>query len=392
MEILSDPTPGMPAMPRLDDGAIDMQELLRRLAEQVVNAVMDAEADQLRGGGASSRNGYRERALAACAGTPTPRIPKLRTGSFFPGDAIERCRRAGRAPVAAVAETCATGASARKVRRVAEKMGVSRLSKDQASAIASSLDADVGELCGRPLGCSPAPCVRLGAACVKRRREGRVASTAVVAAIGRDAGGWTLGVDAVDTESHGSRPAFPRKARGRGVSGAGLVVSDARPGLVRAPGEVFRGAAWQRRAVRLMRDCMREARAMPEGCCPRAAAVLEEAEPDALAYLDFPPSHRKRLRADNVQERASREIKRRSRVVQVFPSTASPVRLAGAVMCEQDEIRQGSRYFSETKMNELYDEGRGRGTDGKADRARLEAEARKLLESGLELADRVEAA
>ena len=162
MEILSDPTPDMPAMPRLDDGAIDMQELLRRLAEQVVNAVMDAEADQLRGGGANSRNGCRERALATCAGTLTPRIPKLRTGSFFPGDVIERCQRVDRALVAAVAETCATGASTRKVRRVAEKMGVSRLSKDQVGAIAPSLDADAGELCGRPLGCSPVPCVRLG--------------------------------------------------------------------------------------------------------------------------------------------------------------------------------------------------------------------------------------
>ena len=120
--------------------------------------------------------------------------------------------------------------------------------------------------------------------------------------------------------------------------------------------------------------------------------MLEEAEPDALAYLDFPPSHRKRLRADNVQERASREIKRRPRVAQVFPPAASPVRLAGAVMCEQDEIRQGSRYFSGARVNELCDEGRARGADGTVDWARLEAEARKMLESGLELADRVEAA
>ena len=63
---------------------------------------------------------------------------------------------------------------------------------------------------------------------------------------------------------------------------------------------------------------------------------LEEAEPDALAYLDFPPTHWKRLRTNNVQERTNRGIKRRSRVVQVFPSTGSLVRLAGAVMCEQD--------------------------------------------------------
>ena len=86
------------------------------------------------------------------------------------------------------------------------------------------------------------------------------------------------------------------------------------------------------------------------------------------------------------------KIKRRSRVVQVFPSTGSLVRLAGAVMCEQDEIWQEPRYFSEARMNELYDDGRTRGIDGPVDWARLEAEARKMLESGLELADRVEAA
>ena len=426
MEILSDPTPDMLAMPRFDDGAIDMQELLRRLAEQVVNAVMDAEADQLCGGGANSRNGYRERSLATCVGTLTLRIPKLRTGSFFPDDVIERYQRVDRALVAAVAEMYATGTSTRKVRRVAEKMGVSRLSKDQVSAIASSLDADIEELCTRPLDGSPVPYVWLDATYVKCRRGGRVASTAVVTAIGCDAGGWrrVLGVDVVDTESYDSWLTFLRKVRDRGVSGVELVVSDAHGGLVAAAAEVFQGAAWQRCAVHLMRDCMREAGSwqlrrrvgrivsqvfrgrdaatvtamyhvacdMLEGCCPRAAAILEEAEPDALAYLDFPPSHWKRLRTNNVQERTNREIKRRSRVVQAFPSTASLVRLAGAVMCEQDETWQESRYFSEAKMRELYDEGRTRGIDGAVDWGLLEAEARKMIGSGLELADRIEAA
>ena len=143
MEILSGPTPDMLAMPRFDDGDIDMQELLRRLAEQVVNAVMDAEADQLCGGGANSRNGYRECSLATDVGTLTLRIPKLRSGSFFSEDVIERYQRVDRALVAAVAELYATGTSTRKVQRVAKKMGVSRLFKDQVSAIASSLDADI---------------------------------------------------------------------------------------------------------------------------------------------------------------------------------------------------------------------------------------------------------
>lgn len=128
------------------------------------------------------------------------------------------------------------------------------------------------------------------------------------------------------------------------------------------------------------------------GCCPSAAAILEEAEPDVPAYLDFPPSHWKRPRTNNVQEPMNREIKRRSNVMQTFPSTTSLVRLAGAVMCEQDEMWQESRYFSEAKMDELYDEGCTRGIDGAVDWARLEAEARKMIESGLELADRIEAA
>ena len=100
MEILSDPTPDMLAMPRFDDGAIDMQELLRRLAEQVVNAVMDAEADQLCGGD----NGHRKRGLTTCVGTLTLRIPKLRSGSFFPEDVLERYQRVDGALVAAAAE------------------------------------------------------------------------------------------------------------------------------------------------------------------------------------------------------------------------------------------------------------------------------------------------
>ena len=112
----------------------------------------------------------------------------------------------------------------------------------------------------------------------------------------------------------------------------------------------------------------------------------------AVPYLDFPPSHWKRLRTNNVQERANREIKRRSYAVQVSPSTGSLVRLAGAVMCEQDEIWQESRYFSEVRINELYNDGRTRRIDGPVEWARLETEGREMLESDLEPADRVETA
>lgn len=411
------------AMPRFDDGLINMQELLRLLAEQVANGIMDSEADQLCGETGNSRNGYRERMLKTCVGELTLRVPKLRSGSFFPEDVIERYQRVDRALAAAVAEMYAGGTSTRKVQRVAERMGVSRLSKDQVSAICACLDADVDELVGRPLSGAAMPYVWLDATYVKCRREGRVASTAVVTAIGCDEGGWrrVLGMAVVDTESYDSWLGFLRSLRDRGVAGVRLVVSDAHKGLTRAIGEVFQGAAWQRCVVHLVRGCVREAGSwqlrkrvarvvapvfrakdaaaavamyhaacdMLRGIRPRAADVLEEAEPDALAYLDLPASHWRRLRTNNVQERANREIKRRSRVVQVFPSEASLMRLAGAVMCDMDEAWSSSRYFSEAKMRELPPEGEP-APPRPAPSAADTAAARRALEAAVELADRVE--
>ena len=391
MSSIADEAMAAARTPRFEDGSINLQELLRQLAESVVNEIMGAEADQLCGATGNSRNGYRERALVTCAGTLTLRIPKLRSGSFLPGDVLERCRRVDRAVVAAVAETRAAGTSTRKARRVAAAMGIERLPGDQVSAICASPGADAGELAARPLGAPGVPYLWIDATYVKRGREGRVASTAVAAAIGCDSDGWrhVLGIGVVDTESCDSWSAFLRGIRAGGVRGAGLVTSDAREGLRRAAEGEFQGAAWQRCVVRLMRGCARAAGSrglakrvcrivapvfrlkeagavraachiaadMLEGCCPEAARILEEAEPDALAYLDFPASHWKRLRTNNLQERTNREIKRRSRVARLFPPAASPGRLAGAVMCGRDDAWSASRYFSEKAMAELCEEG-----------------------------------
>ncbi|WP_199576688.1 transposase [Collinsella sp. AM18-10] len=89
--------------------------------------------------------------------------------------------------------------------------------------------------------------------------------------------------------------------------------------------------------------------------CQRKRGGLKEAEPDALAHLAFPPARWKRLRTNNVEERANRERKRRSRVVQVFPTERSLEHLVGAVLCKQDEQWSASRCFAYDKMQELYD-------------------------------------
>ena len=117
--------PETAAMPRFEDGAINLQELFRRLAEDVANGVMDAEADQVCEATGNSRNGYRERTLKTCVGDLALRVPKLRSGSFFPQDVITRYQRVDRALAATVQEMYATGTSARKVQRVAERMGAS---------------------------------------------------------------------------------------------------------------------------------------------------------------------------------------------------------------------------------------------------------------------------
>lgn len=204
MEILADAMPDKAAIPRSTDGMVDIQSLLRLLAEQVVNAIMDEEADQLCGDGANSRNGYRNRTLETCVGTLNLRIPKLRTGGFFPEDVLERYQRVDRALVAAVAEMYATGT--RKVQRIAEKMGIERLGRDRVSAIAATLDAEIADLAEGPLDARAIPYIWLDAIYVKCRRGGRVASTAVVTAIGCDKSGWrrVLGVSVVDAESYES--------------------------------------------------------------------------------------------------------------------------------------------------------------------------------------------
>lgn len=233
-----------------------------------------------------------------------------------------------------------------------------------------------------------------------------------------------LGLSVVDTESCDSWAGFLRAIGDRGVHGVQLVTSDVHKGLIRAIEEVFQGASWQRCAVHLMRDCMCEAGSrslkrrvgrimspvfrakdaataramyhvacdMLRDCCPKAADVAEEAEPDALAYLAFPPSHWKRLRTNNLQERANREIKRRSRVVQVFPPEKSLERLVGAVTCELDEQWSESRYFAYGKIQELYDE-RGAGpSESERPAAELAEAARKMILASIELAEKVDAA
>ena len=376
-------------MPRFDDGMVNMAELIRVMAESPVDEAMDAQADEACEAG-NRRNGYRERRLTTSVGTINLRIPKLRAGSYFPEDLIERYDRADRAVVAAVSEMVTNGVSTRKVKRVAQSMGIDRMSAGQVSRMCSSLDDAVADLQERDLSGARFPYIRLDATYIKCRDAGRVQSTALVTAIGAGSDGYRrlLGLDAIDTESYDGWKSFLLSLRARGVSGAICVTGDAHEGLKRAIKEVFPGAAWQRCIVHLMRDAAGNAAArrkrgaalgIPkavfaerdpglvrelhhlaieqiDGFCPKAAELLEDAEADAPAHPDLPCGHHAGLRADDARERADREPRHRSRVVQVFPSRKSPIGMMGAVFAEMDGEWAARR--------RLDDESMGRAVEG----------------------------
>ncbi len=323
----------------MEGGALDMQKLIRILLESTLNAIMDEQADMACEGGGTSRNGYRERGLVTPAGKITLRIPKLRCGTYFPDGILERYSRVDKAVAAAVAEMYATGVSTRKVERVAAKLGVGGMSASQVSRICEQLDAEVGDLRAREFS-APTPYLFLDATYVKCRRGGHVRSTAVVTAIaiGEDGVRRVAGLSAIDTETYVGWLGFCRDLRRRGVSGVRCVTSDAHDGLRRAIEECFPGAAWQRCIVHLERNVcsllkskrhrkaagkvMQAVFAESEpaavraayhaaidaigGFSPEAAGLLEEAEADALAYLDF----RRRLARTAYTDATSRASQR----------------------------------------------------------------------------------
>lgn len=371
----------------------------RALVEACVNEVMSARADAMCEETGTSRNGFRERGLETQVGAITLRIPKLREGTCFPEGIVERRGRVDRAVICAASEMFAPSVSTRKVGKVLEKMGAARLSEDRVSRICFELDAEVSELRGRDLSGRRFPYPWVDAAYVPCRRGGHGAAAAVAAAVavGEDGIRRMVGLACVDTEPYASWKGFLRGLRERGLEGVRCVTSDAHGGIVRAVREVFPGAAWQRCVVHLERDVVSaiptragrvlhaifaeedpaRARAMYQAACGLisrlsrdAAAVMESAEADALAHLDFPAGHRRRIRTNNVQERLNREIKRRSRVVQSFPSEASLVRLVGAVRCEEWSSR---RYMEPSGIEALWERSAAPLPDpeaGQVDRAR----------------------
>jgi len=377
--------------------ANEQRDALQHMLVELLQTAMNTEVSAQIGAGlgersdtrTTQRNGYRERPFDTRLGTLPLQIPKLREGSYFP-TFLEPRRRAEQALMAVVQEAYVHGVSTRNVDNLVQAMGVTHLDKSQVSRWCAQLDEQAAQFRDRPLD-EPVPYVWLDALYEKVRQDGRVQSMAVVVAIGVTATGrrTVLGVAVGQTESGAFWTEFLRSLVRRGLSGVRLVISDAHEGLKEAIPKVLPASSWQRCRVHTMRNIITQVPKASQGlvtaACktifaqpsqpealrrcdevvdelrdrwPGAADRLEAARDDVLAYLAFPSEHWRQLHSTNPLERLNKEIRRRTRVVGIFPTAASVLRLVSMLLAEQDDEWQAASkaYMSQGSMAKVTGE------------------------------------
>jgi putative transposase len=373
------------------EALIDDPSFLKEIVERVLQDLLEAEmsehvgaapyerTDERRG----RRNGYKSRTLKTRVGTLNFLVPQDREGTFSPR-LFARYQRNEKALVLALMEMYIEGVSTRKVKDITEELCGTSFSKSLVSRLAGELDSELQRWRTRPLEEKVYPYLFVDARYEKARVDSKIVSEGVLIVYGVDEDGYReiLGVEVADTESEASYHELFRSLKGRGLRGVQLVTSDDHPGLEAAIARHFQGASWQRCQFHYSKNLLKLVGAkkraqLAEGlrevfACPtretalvvageladrwrksheKVAEHIEEHIEECLTCLFFPASHRKRIRTTNGLERLNQEIKRRTKVVRIFPNREACLRLVTALVVEQsEEWVTGRRYLN---MEEL---------------------------------------
>lgn len=362
------------------------RDLMKSLMKEALQEVLEAEMTEFLGAAPSERSetrsgyraGYYHRGLVTRIGKLELRVPRDRSGEFSTA-LFERYARSEKALVAALAEMYVQGVSTRKVKAITEELCGHSFSASAISAINKSLDEALERFASRQLE-EAYPYVILDARYEKVREDGVIRSMAVQIAIGINWEGQrqVLAVETANRESQSSWKDFLLRLKTRGLTGVEFVVSDDHAGLKKAISEVLCEAAWQRCYVHFLRnaldylprkaddDCLQELRWIYDrrdlqeanrdlaawitkwqGKYPKLVDWVESSIGETLSFYRLPRAHHKHLKSTNMLERLNEEIKRRTRVVRIFPNTESCLRLTRALCVETHETwLEDNRYLN----------------------------------------------
>ena len=352
-------------------GSVLNQVLEAQATEQIGADRYERNAD--RGG---YRNGVRTRVLYTRVGPVTLRVPQFRDGAFST-EIFGRYQRSEQAFVLAIMEMVLNGVSTRKVTKITEELCGSRFSKSTVSQLCTGLDARVRAFNERPLGSFPFLIIDAMYCKSRTDYDGVVSKAALmISAVNAEGNREILGVRIGDSESDSFWRETFAWLKDRGVKDVAFVTSDDHRGMVKALNRSFQGVMWQRCQVHFMRNVLsftpaRHKAAMAAGLkrvfasddvseartksvelaeqldkrADRAIECLEQGLEDALAVYALPTKFRRRLKSTNMQERLIQEVRRRERVIRIFPNEDSVLRLIGALLAEFHEEWQGRKYL-----------------------------------------------
>jgi len=369
------------------DPMLNMLEwLCEQMMEVEVSNQLGADKHEQSQERSSHRCGYRPRRLDTRMGTMYLMIPNVRNGGYIPFFITER-KRSEAALVLVVQEAFVNGVSTRKMEKLAKSLGIEGISRSQVSEMTKGLNEQAEEFRNRPLTSGDYPVLWVDALYEKVRYNGRVVSMAILLVCGVNQEGKreVIAIEPMLEESRESYAQLFENLKGRGLKNPSMIVSDAHKGLVAAIREAFPGASWQRCKVHFMRNILshvphkekehfagllkgiwlagdletarqraRELIRQYETKLPKAVEILEEGLDDALTFLAFPKLDARKVSSNNMLERLNKEIRRRTRVVGIFPNPESYLRLVTVYLMEYSEDWSVTRaYLSEESLQSL---------------------------------------